>query len=300
MRGRPEKKLIAIAILNPTENVMHIPEILAWSWTGHGALTSAAVTAAIAQFVTLGKSFLEKRFVEIYKVWQGPPGKTSAKDCLQEMMAILPEVVQKEDIHPANIPVIGEFLNPTTGQVRHFMRSSASVSSLEAYNASKAYIIQHLTGAWSKYREAVNFQDKWYDVLNSSSSIFWEGNYELGKALHTIEDSYAPGHVTRKPGSGFIVQVNIWDDENKNPDPARDWPGHEALDNPNHEKSREFFVKAKEASAALIICVLANLDQDEPAFTKAVKDSIEKYFHLGLAFENDPSDLLQKSDTLPA
>ena len=279
---------------------MHIPEILAWSWTGHGALTSAAVTAAIAQFVTLGKSFLEKRFVEIYKVWQGPPGKTSAKDCLQEMMAILPEVVQNEDIHPANIPVIGEFLNPTTGQVRHFMRSSASVSSLEAYNASKAYIIQHLTGAWSKYREAVNFQDKWYDVLNSSSSIFWEGNYELGKALHTIEDSYAPGHVTRKPGSGFIVQVNIWDNENKNPDPARDWPGHEALDNPNHEKSREFFVKAKEASAALIVSVLANLDQDEPAFTKAVKDSIEKHFHLGLAFENDPSDLLQKSDTLPA
>jgi hypothetical protein len=38
---------------------MHIPEILAWSWTGHGALTSAAVTAAIAQFVTLGKFFFE-------------------------------------------------------------------------------------------------------------------------------------------------------------------------------------------------------------------------------------------------
>src|SRR5689334_18855994 len=121
---------------------MHVPEILAWSWTGHGALTSAAVTAAIAQFVTLGKSFLGKRFVEIYKVWKGAPGKTSPQDCLQEMMAILPEVVQEEDIHPANIPVIGELLNPTTGQVRHFMRSSASVSSLEAYNASKAYIIQ--------------------------------------------------------------------------------------------------------------------------------------------------------------
>jgi hypothetical protein len=279
---------------------MHIPEILAWSWTGHGALTSAAVTAAIAQFVTLGKSFLEKRFVEIYKIWQGPPGKTSPQDCLREMMAILPEVVQEEDIHPANIPVIGELLNPTTGQVRHFMRSSASVSSLEAYNASKAYIIQHLTSAWRKYREAVYYQDKWYDVLNSSSSIFWEGNYELGKALHTIEDSYAPGHVTRKPGSGFIVRVNIWDDENKNPDPAKDWPGHEALDNPNHEKSREFFVKAKEASASLIVCVLQNLDQAEPAFTKDVKDSVETYFHLGLAFENDPSDLMQQSDTLPA
>jgi hypothetical protein len=263
---------------------MQIPEILAWSWTGHGMLTTAAVSMAISQFVTLGKSFLEKRFVEIYKVWQGAPGKTSAKDCLQEMMAILPEVVQEEDIHPANIPVIGEMLNPKSGQVRHFMRSSASISSLEAYNASKAYIIEHLTGAWRKYREAVNYQDKWYDVLTSSSSIFWEGNYELGKALHTIEDSYAPGHVTRKSGSGFIVQVNIWDDANKNPNPP-DWPGHEALDNPNNEKSREFFVMAKDATSTLIVCVLKNLDQDEAASTKDLKDTVEKYFHLGLAFD---------------
>jgi hypothetical protein len=41
----------------------------------------------------------------------------SAQDCLTEMMAILPEVVQNEDIHPANIPVIGEKLNPKSGQV---------------------------------------------------------------------------------------------------------------------------------------------------------------------------------------
>jgi hypothetical protein len=280
---------------------MHIPEILAWSWTGHGTLTTAAVSMAITQFVTLGKSFLEKRFVEIYKVWKGPPGKPAAQDCLQEMMAILPDVVQKEDIHPANAPWgIGEKINPTTGQVRHFMRSSAGVSSAEAYNASKAYIIQHLTGAWSKYREAVNYQDKWYDIATSSSLIFWDGNYELGKALHTIEDSYAPGHVTRKPGSGYIVQVNIWDDENKNPDPARDWPGHEALDNPSNAKSSEFFKKAKEASSTLIVCVLSNLDQTDAAFAKDLRDTVEKYFHLGLAFENDPSDLMQKSDTLPA
>ena len=103
---------------------MYIPEILGWSWTGHGALTTAAVSMAISQFITLGKSFLEKRFVEIYKVWKGPPGKPLAQDCLTGMMAILPEVVQNEDVHPANIPVIGETLNPKSGQVRHFMRSS--------------------------------------------------------------------------------------------------------------------------------------------------------------------------------
>jgi hypothetical protein len=165
----------------------------------HRALTTAAVSMAISQFVTLGKSFFEKRFVEIYKAWLGPPGKPSAKGCLTELMANLPEIVQNEDIHPANFPVIGEMLNPKSGQVRHFMRSSAGVSSLEAYNASKAYIIEHLTGAWSKYRETINYQDKWYDVLTSSSSIFGEGYYEPGKALHTIEDSYAPGHSLASP-----------------------------------------------------------------------------------------------------
>jgi hypothetical protein len=45
--------------------------------------------------------------------------------------------------------------------------------------------------------------------------------------------------------------------------------------------------KAKEGSATLIACVLANLDQDGPAFTKDLRDSVEKYFHLGPAFEND-------------
>jgi hypothetical protein len=289
---------------------MHIPEILAWSWTGHGALTSAAVTAAIAQFVTLGKSFLEKRFVEIYKVWRGPPGKPLAQDCLQEMMAILPEVVQHEDIHPTNLPWAGEKLDRAqawvladspSGQVRHFMRSSAGVSSLEAYKASKSYIIQHLSGAWGKYREAVYHQDKWYDALTSASTIFWEGNYELGKALHTIEDSYAPGHVTRaRGGSCWIVRVNIWDDENKNPDPetgGKNWPGHHALDDPNNEYSSDFFKKAKEASSTLIVCVLSNLDQTEAAFAKDLRDTVERYFHVAPAFEmGDPSDWIKDDD----
>jgi hypothetical protein len=297
---------------------MHIPEILAWSWTGHGALTSAAVTAAIAQFVTLGKSFLEKRFVEIYKLWSAalripPIEKPSAQDCLTELMRPLPQKVQTEDIHPANIiPWVTDHIpfcpsinpNPTSGQVRHFMRSSASVSSLDAYKASKSYIIKHLHGAWSKYKEAVDHQDKWYDIT-SASEIFWEGHYELARALHTIEDSYAPGHVTRaRGGSSWIVRVNIWDDENKNPDPetgGKNWPGHEALDDPSNPYSSDFFEKAKEASSTLIVCVLSNLDQQEEAFANDLRDTVEKYFHLASVFEmDDPSDLMRKRNTLPA
>jgi hypothetical protein len=217
------------------------------------------------------------------------------------MMAALPELVQKEDLHPANIPRLGERLNPGTGQVRHFMRSSASVSSLEAYKASKSYIIQHLNDAWSKYREAVYHQDKWHDVLTTASTIFCEGNYELGKALHPIEDSYAPGHVTREPGgSSWIVRVNIWDDENKNPDPETGgeiWPGHHALDDPTNSHSSDFFNKAIEASSTLIVCVLSDLDQPEAAFAKDLRDTAEKYFHLSSLFEmDDPNDWNKDDD----
>jgi hypothetical protein len=88
----------------------------------------------------------------------------------------------------------------------------------------------------------------------------------------------------KRAHAGRCPAVPHSDDANKNPDPARDWPGHEALDNPNNEKSREFYAMAKDTTAALIVCVLKNLDQDEAASTKDLRDTVDKYFHLGLAF----------------
>jgi hypothetical protein len=119
---------------------MDITEILAWSWDGHGTLTSAAVLLAASQFVALGKSFLERRLVEIEKAWRGSAAKTSPKDSLQDLMSTLPRIVQDQDIHPANLPVVGGILNPRSGQVRHFMRSSKGVSSVQAFDASRTYI----------------------------------------------------------------------------------------------------------------------------------------------------------------
>jgi hypothetical protein len=269
---------------------MNLPHLLAWTWTGHGQLTSYAVTAAIAQFFMLGKSFLENRFVEIEKVWKGVVGKTIAKDCLQDMLDTLPGDVQREDIHPANFPYWhwGEKLNPSSGQVRHFMRSSIAVSSLDAFNQSKAYINGHLTGAWTKYREAVYHEDKWYDLGQTSWGIFAEGNGELARALHTIEDSYAPGHVTRASPLGFIEEVHVWDDENKNPNPANDWPGHHALDDPSAPKSSEFFEMAKRTTADLIVCVLSNLDQDEATFRQDLGDRMGRYFYMARWAPEEP------------
>jgi len=259
---------------------MNIPHLLAWTWTGHGLLTSYAVGAAIAQFFMLGKSFLENRFVEIEKVWKDGFGKTFAKDCLQDMLDKMPGDVQREDIHPANIPIwpLGENCNPTSGQVRHFMRSSLAVSSLDAFNQSKAYINEHLTGAWTKYREAVYHEDKWYDLGPDSWMIFDKGNGELARALHTIEDSYAPGHVTRASPLGFIEEVHVWDDENKNPAPG--WPGHHALDNPSAPESSEFYEMAKRTTTDLIVCVLSNLDQDEASFRQDLGNRMGRYFYM--------------------
>jgi len=267
---------------------MNLPHLLARTSTGHGLLTSYAVTAAIAQFFMLGKSFLENRFVEIEKVWKGGFGKTIGKDCLQNMLDKLPGVVQREGIHAANFPYWhwGETLNPSSGQVRHFMRSSLAVSSLDAFNQSKAYINEHLTGAWTNYREAVYHEDKRYDLGPTSWIIFDKGNGELARALHTIEDSYAPVHVTRASPLDFIEEVHVWDGENKNP--ANGWPGHHALDDPSTPESSEFFGMAKRMTADLIVRVLSNLDQDQASFRQDLGDRMGRYFYMARWAPPDP------------
>jgi hypothetical protein len=245
--------------------VTYIERMLAWSASGHGSLTSAAIWLAASQFVTIGKSFIERRLFEIEKIWRSSArAKTSPKECIVYLMVDLPDWVQYEDIHPANLPWIGGYLNPRTGQVRHFMRSSEGVSSSKAFQASKAYIADHLMKAWSAYRKAIYHKDS--GRFPVSIRLFYEGNIELTRALHTIEDSYAPGHVTREEATGVIITVHIWDKKNRNA--HENWPGHHALDDPKHPDSMEFFQMAIQTCAALIVLVLANLDQSRTSSRK--------------------------------
>jgi hypothetical protein len=264
----------------------------AWSWTGHGTLTSVGVGVAIMQLITFGKSAILAQLAKLNKeVWHyddegGPdavreaeitkqvadeigsmPGDAAAAAAL---FSDLPTRVQVEDIHPTNIPKVGAWIDlDSTGQVKHFMRSKEQVSSEEAYLASCAYIRSSCVSAWQHLKQAVHPGSGWGDKLHDALFVpnavgdANQAKHALAMALHTVEDSFAPGHV-RRIIAYIIEEVHIWDDENKNA--HDDWPGHEALDNPEHPMSRPYFDAAKRAVGDFIGCILLNLDETEHDF----------------------------------
>jgi hypothetical protein len=280
---------------------------LAWSWFGHGELTEMALAVGISQFVNLGKTFVLKRLKKFETVQSaietevlGRPGfpptekevnkfledqdkhpPTGAEQSLVRLFSELPSWVQEEDIHRGNIPKIGEWME-TDSQVRHYMRSYQNTTPSQAHMKSREYIWDHLYWAWSGMRKGVYHQAKWYDFISDSSfSDFDDGVKHLAKALHTIEDSYAPGHTKRTSGTGIITYIYYWPDT-KSGDKSRGIPSHEELDDPGNAKSKEFYAMAKIAAGDLILCVLRNLDQDENVYLKDCGNKLNTYFNAQL------------------
>ncbi len=233
-----------------------IEPIFAWSWDGHGQLTSLALAAAITQVVRLGKSDLMKRFIRLYRefgrvdagagattklyenVGKYPvPSVDQAQAALGRLFLGLRGIVQRTDLHVGNIPWgVGEFFDGK-GQVRHFMRSTASTTQTEAYMLSRAWIRNHLSASYERMRDALYTNYGMLNILSSNYDDFSDALTSMGEALHTAEDSYAPGHVARDPTvHSLITSIHYWDNENKTA--HGDWPGHEALDDPETPMSR--------------------------------------------------------------
>jgi hypothetical protein len=281
---------------------------LAWSWFGHGQLTEMGLAFAISQFINLRKLFVMKRLGQFEKVKSaietaalGRPGfpptekevdkfleeqeKRAPTDMEQSLVRLfddLPTWVQEEDIHRGNIPQIGEWLEKDS-QVRHYMRSYRNTTPSEANRKSREYIWDHLFWAWSGMRKGVYHQPRWYDFLyDSSLDDFDSGVKHLAKALHTIEDSYAPGHTRRTSGVGIIKDIYYWPDT-KNGDKSKGIPSHEELDNPGNAMSKEFYVMARQATGVFILCVLTNLDQDQNVFVKDCGDKLNTYLNAQLS-----------------
>jgi len=286
------------------------PVLFAWSWDGHGQLTCAALAFAIARLVPMGKTYVMKRLNEfaalqtaietaalgsggyrpseeqVTRVLQKVEGQ--APNVMQQnlirLFDNLPSLGQEEDIHIGNIPNIGKL--PLVGksiekdsQVRHFMRSTEQTTRREAYMKSREFIWDQLYYCWYDMKEGVYHKHKWYDfIYDSSLSDFDDGVSHMARALHTIEDSFAPGHVQRRSDSGVIEDIHCWNDENKQADPAKGWPGHKALDNPTTPQSRIFFEMARIASGSLINCILTNLDQTEVTYVRTCGAEFNKHF----------------------
>jgi hypothetical protein len=197
---------------------------------------------------------------------------------LGNLFGNLPALVVNEDVHMGNIPNVGEALEHDS-QVRHFMRSRAEVTSTEAYFASRAYILNHLISSWSSFNTALrdpkgaweSFSRLWGPNYCQAKD-FAEGLKQLAAALHTLEDSYAPGHV-RRSDAEVIEKVNIWNEENQTA--HDDWEGHHAYDEPSNTKSRPHFYAARVAVADCVFAVLANLDQDEGAARTSIGNTLD-------------------------
>jgi hypothetical protein len=294
--------------------MLSFPFLFGWSWGGHGQMTAGAIVFAIARLIPLGKVLVMKRLNEFgalrlasdKNTFGSTPGKkegerieaivkgvehhapTTMQQNLIHLFEDLPSLVQEQDLHIGNLPVVGEYLGqipiigPLAGknpQIRHFMRSHESTTVHEAYIASRAHIWNNLYYAWARMKAGIYDKSHWYDFFyNASVSDFNKGIGYLAAALHTIEDSYAPGHVQRRSESGVIDDIHYWNKDNKKPNAARDWPGHEALDDPTTPQSRIFYQMGREASGSLMACVLANLDEPAPVYVANCTEVFNKHF----------------------
>ena len=260
---------------NPPEELSMIEPIFAWSWEGHGQLTSLALTAAITQLLRLGKSNLMKRFLRLYRernrLGGGISGRTAnlyenvdrdpvpsvdqAQLALSYLFRDLRGIVQRTDLHVGNIPWgVGEFFD-SKGQVRHFMRSTPSTNEMEAYMASRRWISDHLNLSYERMRNSLYSNYGLLNILSNNVCDFIDSLTAMGEGLHTAEDSYAPGHVGRDPTvHSLITSIHYWDKENKTA--HGDWPGHEALDDPETPMSPPFSAAPGDDCRAHRLCAI--------------------------------------------
>ena len=250
--------------------------LFAWSPSGHSQITAAAVTAAITTFIALGKTALNTKLADLglkkVKDTAGTFGlfakAMTAQEALVYLMQGLPGSVVLVDGHLGNIPTIGEHLEKD----------------------SQAWIRSHLLTSWQKMKDAVTKEYKIYEVFSSNLGDFNSGLSKMADALHTVEDSYAHGHVDRSAGNtNLIKDIHYWDNENKEGVPADGVLKHEDYDDPANPKNRAFYKAATDTTAELIGCVLANLDQDAATFTAALDQILSTRFSVAFGIGDFPT-----------
>jgi hypothetical protein len=167
---------------------------VAWDWQGHGRLTLEATKlddiAADGTLVGVVRKFIT---AIDFGAWD----------------------VQAYDISWANVlGAIG--IQIPGGQVIHFMRDEGQ-SELEAYNLSVNWIMDMGAKASQNYRTYLSLQQKkdprFRSIEDSGKSLTLTA-WQLAGALHTVQDSFTPAHVSRD-SSLAITKIRIWDDENK-------------------------------------------------------------------------------------
>jgi hypothetical protein len=161
-----------------------------------------------------------------------------------------------------DVLILGHWLK--FGQKHHFMRDK-SQSEQDAYDAAVAWIFGEAREAVKVLRAVLLWKRPLGGGSNSDIYIGADDSTEidthLGNALHSLQDSFAPGHVDRTK-TLLIIGIHVYDAENKKTHAAFD----ESWQLPDGSPSA-LGQAALEASQMLLKCFIYSAV--EPELTKS-------------------------------
>jgi hypothetical protein len=197
-----------------------------------------------------------------------------------------------------------ELLNESFHHMRGFLGTLQGIA-LEAQNTSvfdmvfggavQDVISQDHEGTWiSKLGVPYAWVERHgADAMSMLPNLFRDGQHNLGRALHTLQDSFSPAHTRRDRGSGYhqLVTLYTYDDHNKlepNYCPMsksdgsvpgdETWPGHHVYDRWLYDAyTQQLKGLAVEASADLIFAVFNSIGANSSAFGSALDGVFSKW-----------------------
>jgi len=289
--------------------------LFAWSWTAHHELTVAALGGAMSALQARGVLAKLKRTAADF---QSSLSSLWFMDNCQDIT--LGNAVPTVATGLTHVPLIGTPLRQAGicgvevpgGQITHFMRDHGQ-DKHAAYKLSFDQIWNTSCRAWSLFKSAypepppehhhhglLGVLEKVYEyspvglAVKGVKAVVHEGEklggeYYLGRALHTLQDSFSPAHTQRVFGEPWtILDVYEYSMENRNPHPGfpghpgLDWPGHAPLDHPKtNPVSPKLRDQALVASQDLITAVLGNLFRDQGSFVGELRSVLYRQLALG-------------------
>jgi hypothetical protein len=249
--------------------------LIAWAWCGHIGLTTWGLAFAISNFVSLASPTVASWFRRYTKDDSATSSNQLACE-IESSFKSLPFQVAAQDLHVGNLPYFGEFLQKDS-QVRHFMRNHKDTSVKQAFNRSYDYVFENLRVAGVLMASSVA-QTK-CEGFNRSRERFREGISRLARALHPIEDSYAPGHASRNRKTEDIDFIFYWGDKSELKSHGLNTT-HGQLDDPKNPYSQLHFDAARASTGEIILILLKNLDKDEKSLLIDLHRYMSKNFRL--------------------
>lgn len=241
--------------------------VVAWNWEGHGRLTAAAIDDLRKQ--------LPPNIQEILR-WVGTGRQTQNRDL-------------------TDIPSLGHWT--PEGQRHHFMKYG-NQKDQDAYKVAVDWIFDEATTAAQLLSRLLGPRRRYQEHGDWGFGTEQDSvGPHLGNALHSLQDSFSPGHVQRD--TDLVIRgINIYDEENKHPT-APGKLGHAAYDEtwktPDGSLS-PLGQAAADASVVLLLFFLRTAFGQADAAKIQKQILLEKYLRLDLSPVGVPARGVEKKE----